>query len=204
MNADILQANMAAIDPATAERLFRALGDLLSAEGAQFQLVVVGGVAMALGGFTQRTTLDVDVIALADAGQSKLRSADPLPEELERLVRKVARDFGLPNDWLNGAVSAQLAHGLPPGLVEGLTWHRFGGLHIGLAGRRALIALKLFAAADQGPRSKHVSDLTDLAPTHAEWEEATAWVKGQDVAPEFPGIVEGVVQHVIARLQRRS
>jgi hypothetical protein len=77
-------------------------------------------------------------------------------------------------------------------------------LHVGLAGRRALIALKLFAAADQGPRSKHASDLLDLAPTSEEWAEAVAWVKEQDCAPEFPGIVDGVVHHVSTQSQRGS
>lgn len=195
---------MPAIDPQTSERLFQALGELVAAEGLQYQLVVVGGVALALGGFTDRTTLDVDVIALTDDDRKTLHSSDPLPEALQRSVHKVARDFGLANDWLNGAISAQLPHGVPPALIEELTWRRFGGLHIGLAGRRALIALKLFAAADQGPRSKHASDLQALAPTREEWAEAAAWVKAQDRAPEFPGIVDGVVQHVSTQSQRRS
>ena len=195
---------MAPIDPPTAKRLFRALGELLQADGAEYRLVVVGGVALALGGFIQRTTLDVDVIALDEPGQAGLQSANPLPELLEQAVRRVARDFGLANDWLNGVVSAQLQHGLPPGLVEELTWRRFGGLHIGLAGRRTLIALKLFAAADQGQQSKHVADLIGLAPTREEWVDATAWVTAQDLAPEFPGIVEEVVQHVDEQLRRPS
>lgn len=195
---------MPPIDPPTAERLFRALGALLAAEGAEFRVVVVGGVALALRGLVRRTTLDVDVIALEEFEGGELRAADPLPEALGRAVLKVARDFGLAGDWLNGAIGAQLERGLPPGLTTDLRWLRFDGLHVGLAGRRALIALKLFAAADQDPRSKHVADLVEIGPTDEEWAEAAAWVEGQDRAPEFAGLVQGVVRHVRGRIERRS
>lgn len=195
---------MDAIDASGSERLFQALGDLLAAEDREYRLVVVGGVALALGGFVRRGTKDVDVIALVEPGEDgALVPSKPLPPELEVAVRRVGRDFGLPADWLNGQVGALRPHELPPTLVQDLSWRTFGTLHIGLAGRRALIALKLFAAADHAPTSKHVSDLVDLAPTQAEWAEAAAWVKKQDAAAEFAGIVEEVIAHVDQRVQRR-
>ena len=68
--------------------------------------------------------------------------------------------------------------GLPPWISDDLTWRRFGALLIGLAGRQTLIALKLFAAVDQGPRSVHYQDLVVLAPTDEELDIAASWVRG--------------------------
>jgi hypothetical protein len=64
-----------------------------------------------------------------------------------------------------------------------------------------LIALKLFAAVDQGPRSVHMQDLLALAPADEEIGPAAEWVATQDGSPLFPGMVEQAVQHV--RQQRR-
>jgi hypothetical protein len=73
---------------------------------------------------------------------------------------------------------------------------------VGLAGRRTLIALKLFAAADLSPRSVHAQDLVALAPSNAELEDAAAWVVTQDASTEFPRIVQEIVDHVRARRDR--
>ncbi|NBC19387.1 MAG: hypothetical protein GVY18_18940 [Bacteroidetes bacterium] len=67
---------------------------------------------------------------------------------------------------------------------------------MGLAGRRTLLALKLFAAVDQGPESVHVQDLVALRPTEAELEEAASWVRAQDAAPEFASMTREVVRYV--------
>ena len=191
------------IDDEIAESLFRALGERLGASGSDFRIVVVGGVALLLGGFVRRVTKDVDVIALVDPGSDRLESSQPLPEPLRAAVRRVAVDFGLSDDWLNGAVGAQLPYGLPPAFTQDLTWRRYGGLHVGLAGRSSLIALKLYAGVDDGLRSKHVSDLVALAPTDLEWARAAAWVRRQDTAPEFPRLVEEVIAHVDERVRQR-
>lgn len=67
---------------------------------------------------------------------------------------------------------------------------------MGLAGRRTLVALKLFAAVDGGPDSVHLQDLLVLAPIDAELDEAAGWVATQDAAPEFASMLEEVVVHV--------
>jgi hypothetical protein len=74
-------------------------------------------------------------------------------------------------------------------------WRQYAGLRVGIAGRRDLIWLKLFAAADQGGR--HARDLLALAPTNAELEAAARWVKRQDAnTREFPAAVDAVAQYV--------
>lgn len=96
----------------------------------------------------------------------------------------------------------QWSQSLPPWLTEDLEWRRFGGLQVGLAGRRTLIALKLFAAADQSTRSVHAQDLAALAPSDTELEHAIAWVVTQDASPEFPRLVHEIAEHVRARRNR--
>lgn len=183
------------LDAEFLERLLDATGAHLYASGASVTIVVVGGAALALRGWVARTTHDVDVIALAKVGSPEL--AEPhLPEALLAATRRVARDFGLPPDWLNPTVGAQFCAGLPPALVDEIEWRRFGGLTVGLAGRSALIALKLFATVDRGPDSVHLQDLLKLAPNDEELAHAKAWVLTQDIAPEWPELVAEAVDHV--------
>lgn len=178
----------------------RAVGELLDAERVQVAIVVVGGATMNLLGFVSRTTHDVDVIARVatpvEAAPVVLLPPDPLPDALARAITRVSRDFGLPGDWMNTAVADQWRQGLPPWTADDIQWTTYGGLEVGLVGRRTLIALKLFAAVDQSVRSVHARDLVALAPTDAELEEAAGWVRGQDASPVFPELVSEVVAYV--------
>ena len=181
-----------------------AVGSLIAADGDQVTIVVVGGASLNLLGLVERTTQDVDVIARTGNADSAdaLIPPDPLPPVLVRAIARVARDFSLPENWLNTVVAMQWNQGLPPWLGDDLEWRSYDGLRVGLAGRRILIALKLFAAADTSPRSVHAQDLVVLAPTDAELEEAAAWVVTQDASPEFPRLVEAMVEHVRTRRDR--
>ena len=93
----------------------------------------------------------------------------PLPEALVIAARRVARDHGLAPDWLNAVIGAQWTSGLPPTVGEGLIRLDFGGLRVA------------------------------LAPNASELAEARAWVLQQDVALEFPRLVEEVCDHVRRR-----
>lgn len=182
------------------EDVLAAVGDLLQTEGERVGIVVVGGASLNLLGLIERTTSDIDVIArvrLSDDGpEQALLPPEPMPEPLVGAVETVARDFDLPADWMNAVIGAQWELGLPPYLEEDLTWRTYGGLRVGLAGRRTLIALKLFAAVDQGPESVHVQDLVALRPTEEELKEAADWVCSQDASPEFATMTHEVVQYV--------
>lgn len=182
------------------EELLTALGELLAAQGARLGLVIVGGATLSLLGIVARGTSDVDVIARVrrdQLGRIHLEPAEPLPLVLADAVRKVARDYGVDADWLNTVAASQWSQGLPPWMADDLTWRTYGGgLDIALVGRRTLIALKLFAAADAGPGSVHLQDLEVLDPTDLELEQAASWVRTQDVAAEWDSFVAGVVRHV--------
>jgi hypothetical protein len=193
--------------PTDLEEVLRAVGDLLGAEGEVVAIVVVGGASLSLLGLVPRTTSDVDVLARAEpageagdpAGASVLVPPEPLPGALTRAIATVARDFGLPADWMNTVIGRQWDLSLPPTLPADLDWRRFGGLRVGLAGRRTLVALKLYAAIDQGPESVHVQDLLALAPTDAELSAAAQWVGAQDASPGFARFLDEVIRYVQRR-----
>lgn len=161
--------------------------------------MVVGGATLNLLGIVQRTTNDVGVIARAFRdveGVLRLSQAEPFPTSLQHAIRTVARDFGLPENWMNAEVGAQWVQGLPPWILDDITWRPYGHLDVGLVGRRTLIALKLFAAVDSGPRSVHVQDLLALAPTDEELEGARGWVVTQDANENFDSMISRVIEHV--------
>jgi hypothetical protein len=183
------------------ERVFDALGELLIAEGTEFGIVVLGGAALNLLGIVERTTRDVDVLAITsstlDDGLPLLTPPEPLPEPLKRAIDRVARDFGLPDDWVDTTMGLQLQTGLPPGLQRRIHWRRYGGLVVGLVDRYDLIYFKLYAAADSGgPSSVHYQDLIALRPSSIELQEAATWVRRQDPSPGFSIILEQVMERL--------
>jgi hypothetical protein len=184
------------------ERALVALGEQLAAEGVEVRLVVVGGAALNLLGVVERTTRDVDVIAIATPipGGMRLVPPVPMPPILARGIATVARDLQLAPNWMNVAVAGQWQTGLPSGMDGRLSWRQFASLWVGLAGRRDLIAFKVYAAADQtGPDSRHMQDLLALAPTDAELRHAAEWIATQD--PTIDHIVTRVIDHVRAHLR---
>jgi len=180
------------------EELLSALGAHLSEGGFSAGIVVVGGSSLSVMGWVERTTQDIDVIAQAirEGDGWALVAPDPLPEPLVSAVARVARDYGLPGDWLNTTIGAQWQHGLPPGFAEEVEWKTYGSLQVGYAGRRSLIALKLYAAVDRGPGSIHLQDLLALDPTDEELSQGREWVLTQDASEPFPSLVQEVVEHV--------
>ncbi|MFQ6047630.1 MAG: DUF6036 family nucleotidyltransferase, partial [Gemmatimonadales bacterium] len=161
----------------------RAVGDLLTHEGEHVAIVVTGGSALILQGLVDRTTADVDVLAVAqrEQGRRAIRPPDPLPNPLARAIERVAQDLGLPPHWLNTVAGSQWQTGLPPGLQERLRWRVFGGLSVGLVSRYDLLKLK---------------------PRLHELEEAAAWVTAQDVSEAFQAAVGEVVAQVVRDVGR--
>jgi hypothetical protein len=144
-------------------------------------------------GLRQRTTRDVDVVALLNA-TNELASPDPLPEFLLTAAAQVARDLGLFDNWLNNEPSrgegGLFQMGLPDGFVGRLTEKKFGSrLTVHFIGRLDRIHFKLYAAADQRDGT-HLNDLKALHPNAAELETAARWAMTHDVSEGFRMILK--------------
>ena len=185
------------IIPEQMDEIFSALALQISEEGGdRVSLVIIGGTALAvLGRFVRKATKDVDVLgeAVEQHGIVEIRKLSQFPPYLERAIKKVARDFNLPDNWMNLGPASQLDLGLPEGFHKRLIRKVYGShLTLYFAGREDLIHLKLFAAVDRD--DYHVQDLFTLQPTQDELLRAARWVLSQDVSPGFRSLLENFLK----------
>ena len=138
------------------KQALEALEEQLRVQGERLELVVGGGAALIALGLVERATRDVDVVALR-SGEG-LAPADPLPEPLASAAATVARDLGLPRDWLNPGPTELLDFGLPEGF--------------------------LYAMVDQAG-GRHEQDLRGLKPSAEELLAAGRWTRTHDPSPAF-------------------
>lgn len=171
------------LDPGTLESALETLGAVLLERGRPYELVAIGGSSLMLLGLLARPTKDLDIVARVQDG--RYVQADPLPPELLEAANDVGHTLGLGEEWLNPGPSSLLDLGLPPGFDERAETRRFGALVLRIAGRRDQIFLKLYAAVDQGLRSKHADDLRRLEPTHEDLIEAAHWAQTHDPSTGF-------------------
>ncbi|MBT8248549.1 MAG: hypothetical protein KJN73_12110 [Acidimicrobiia bacterium] len=171
-----------------------ALGEVLAFRGLTADIAVIGGTAMLLGDLSNRVTRDVAVVALVEDGQ--LIGAQELPIPFLEAIQDVAADLDLDSDWINAGPAGLLEFGLPDGFLERCELIRLAGLTVRVADRFDQIHFKLYAAADQGPRSKHVSDLALLHPSVDELRAAVAWCQTHDPSPGFAESVSAVIDHL--------
>lgn len=68
-----------------------------------------------------------------------------------------------------------------------MTVRSYGALEVHLPAREDLVCFKLYAAVDQGERSKHFADLLALAPSPSELLNAARWTRTHDPSPGFLG-----------------
>jgi hypothetical protein len=177
-----------------ADRLLSALGEQLSAVGERSELVVIGGSGLLALGLIERSTRDVDLLALR-AGD-ELNSAKPLPAALEAARDRVARDFSLPVEWLNPGPTNLLTLGLPDGFLNRLERRDYGdSLTVYFASRYDQIHFKLYALVDQGP-GKHEADLRALSPTEEELLAAAHWSRSHDPSEGYAQMLRDVLTHL--------
>lgn len=162
----------------TLDMVLTALAEQLRSMAARQELVVIGGSALTALGLVRRATRDVDLVAVAENGE--LRSAEPLPEALRTARDRVARDFGLDQNWLNSGPTDLLRWGLPDGFMNRVVTRRYSdALTIHFAGRVDQIHFKLFAMVDQAG-GRHETDLRALRPNEDELLAAARWSMTQD------------------------
>ena len=179
---------MDTIGRAQLETALAALGELLAARGLHYEVILVGGGNLILRGLIDRpTTKDLDILGERTAdGVSPIR---PLPGPLRDAVIDVGRTYGLADDWLNTGPDSLLDLGLPDGFAERLEHRDYGGLVAWLAGRFDMVCFKLYAAVDQGPRSRHFQDLHDLEPDRNDLLAAARWARSHDPSPGFRAVM---------------
>jgi hypothetical protein len=173
-------------DITTSEKLAESLGAVsehLERASRHYELVAVGGSALLALGLITRPTKDVDIVAFVDGGV--LQTADPLPPELVAARDRVARDFGLAEDWINAGPTGLLDLGLPDGFLGRVETRSFGdGLTVHFASRLDQIHFKLYALVDQGA-GRHEQDLRALEATTEELLQAARWTRTHDPSAGF-------------------
>ncbi len=174
---------MKPIDLSKLNTTLKQLNDqLLWQASPAIEIVVCGGSALIATGLVQRTTQDLDIIALMDSGE--LLDSEPLPDYLLEAADKVGKMIHLPTGWLNNGPASQFNMGLPPGFQQRLSTTVIGEkLTVHYIGRIDQIYFKTYASADQG--GYHVSDLKALKPTNSELIDAARWCMTQDVSEDF-------------------
>ncbi len=181
-------------DKDAADRLLAALGEQLAAFGERYELVVIGGSGLLALGVIERSTRDVDLVALRSG--EELGSANPLPTGLAAARDRVARDFSLPANWLNPGPTDLLDFGLPEGFIDRLERSDYGeGLTVYFASRYDQIHFKLYALVDQGP-GKHEDDLRVLSPTGEELLAAADWSRSHDPSEGYAQMLQDVLTHL--------
>jgi hypothetical protein len=187
-------------DQKDVELVLSALGDQLeSLLDKPVELLVCGGSALNVLGLVRRATKDVDILAYIernDKGETFLIKAASLTPELVMAAKKVARDFNLPDDWLNTGPASAVDLGLPNGFMDRVTTKVFGNkLTVHFLGHYDQIHFKLYAAVDQGA-GKHFDDLLALKPTSEEIEQAARWSVTHDVSEGFKGSLKILLNHM--------
>ena len=172
------------------ERLLDELAEWMEFDDCEpVQWIVCGGAALALQGLQSRTTRDVDVLGNWNAQNTEVACIGRFSDEVEACIRKVTANHpelgGLGERWINLGPSRLARFGLPSGFEGRLRPVRFREkLTLYLLSRNDLLALKLYAAADDlsSRQDVHQQDLTALTPTFDELDKAVEWVR---TLPDF-------------------
>jgi hypothetical protein len=165
--------------------------------------VVCGGAALGLQGLQDRPTRDVDVLGRWDDAVADVAGIETFPDEMVACIRRVADNHpelaGMGQNWVNLGPRALVKAGLPEGFAGRLQVLRVGKrLTLHLLGRQDLLALKLYAAADDrgGRREIHFADLKGLAPTYDELDWAVEWLRTLKDFEEKRLVVKDVIERL--------
>lgn len=178
------------------EKILNAFNLQLEKIGKKLEIIVCGGSALSIIGLVKRVTKDIDVLAFVEKtdGHFKIVRAD-FPGWLKEVISKIARDFGLPQNWMNPGPTSLVDLGLPEGLEDRLIKRNYGdNLTVYYVSRFDQIHFKLYASVDRG--GYHVDDLLELKPTSEELEAAARWSMTHDVSEGY----RNVLKHLLKRL----
>ena len=178
------------------ERILKSLNLQLRKLNKKVEIIVCGGTALSAIGLVKRITKDIDVLAIVKRkdGNFKVIRAD-FPPWFEKTIKKVARDFDLPQDWMNSGPTSMVDLGLPNGLIGRLIEKNYGdNLTVYYVSRFDQIHFKLYASVDRG--GYHVDDLLKLKPTDDEIEAAARWSMTHDVSEGYKMILKDLLKRL--------
>ena len=178
-------------DHASLKDALSAVGDLLEDRGERFEVIAIGGGALLLLGLIERSTRDLDLVAMKVG--DVLVKPTPLPAALAAAANDIGELMGLAPGWFNAGPASLLDLGLPEGFLARTIRREYAGLVIHLASRLDQICFKVYAAVDDSPRGKHFADLKELTPTPDELRAAAAWVMTHDTSSGFREILDQVL-----------
>lgn len=162
----------------------------LTEQGLFLEAIATGGAALALLGIINRETRDCDLI------EPELSFA---VLEASRAFAAEFREQGgiLRDDWLNNG-PASLGPLLPEGWKNRLqTIHQGKAIRLWSLGRPELLLAKLWALCDRGLDQ---GDCVALAPSAEELIQAEAWIRAQDLNPDWPTHVRATLEDLAPRL----
>ena len=122
------------LDADQVRALLTDLGERLAARGIEARLFLVGGAPMSLAFSRRRVTRDLDAVF------------EPIREIYEEAA-ELARERGLPEDWLNDSVKGLLPDKVQP--IEGTSRFSAPGIHVGVASPEYLFVMKAQAARQE-------------------------------------------------------
>ena len=162
-------------------------------------LVICGGSALNVLNVAQRTTRDVDVLAIVEETQSGivLRYDRALPDDFREVVAWVAHDLQLAEDWLNmGPKDVLAVYGAPEGMTERWEERNYGpSLKAFFISRLDQVHFKLLAAMDPKARARHLEDLMyRIKPSEEEARAALQWLPNGETSSQFRERVKLVVR----------
>jgi hypothetical protein len=169
-------------DTAAIEALLWRLGkQMLYYHVEPISLVICGGSALNVLNIASRTTKDVDVLVIVEAGPNgfSLKYGEELPVAFVERVVAVGKDMGQDPDWLNmGPKDVLPFYGPPIGMTERWVKREYGpNLTAYFIHRLDQIHFKLLAAADTKANPRHMEDLKKrIKPTEDEIRIATEWL----------------------------
>lgn len=151
-------------------------------KGPPLTITVCGGAALMMLGLVDRTTKDIDLV-----------EPRKLPKEFGQAADIVAREYGLPGNWINQGPKELAEMGLPPHFDDRAVVRKYGRrLTARIASRLDQIFFKIYAAVDRG--GYHADDLKKLNPSQGELKAGATWCMTHDVSPGFKEILTDMLE----------
>ena len=173
------------------KKLLPEFDNFLRQKGIRFSAVVIGSGALAIMGFTQRHTVDIDIL--------DPKIPDRILELAEKFrLQKEKQGIYLIKNWINNGPNALLLN-LPKDW-KARTQPFFSGKSLTLVtlGRSDLLKDKLWGFCDLREHDKAV--ILNLKPSRNELFKTGEWVKLQEAHPSWSHHVDSKVRELFKEL----